>query len=296
MELASLAAIGLIGAATAYAFLRKALLSLVYALTILAVYALEAITAPFGFVVLSPITQELGVPFGLGAAPEAYTWITFAFAHGSEPHVLLNLLGLILISPRFEERIHSVRWAILFFVGGAFGALVFVLVHASQPVAGVLVGASAGIFAVFGAYGRLYPRDRVTLFLPLPGIPALPVVQVVVLFLALEMVLGVVLPSGIAWEAHAAALLFGFAVAPAVMRLPLLGRMTRLRPLTGLRDLATTPELEQVLLNAEHADLPETREAWVDKFVAGARCPRCGGPLRFRLGRLTSACGWRKAV
>src|SRR5439155_202583 len=100
---------------------------------------------------------------------------SFGDGHAAEKIALiLNLLGLILISPPLEQRIGSTRWTILFFVGGAVGAVVFLLVHLGAPV--LLVGASAGIFAVFGAYGRLYPRDRVTLFLPIPRVPSLPVV------------------------------------------------------------------------------------------------------------------------
>ena len=209
--------------------------------------------------------------------------------------MILNLFGLLLISPMFEERIGSLRWAILFFAGGALGALVFVLVHPAQQF--LLVGASAGIFGAFGAYGRLFPKERVTLFLPLPGVPAIPVIQMVVLFLALEIILGVLSPVGIAWEGHAAALAFGFAAAPAIMRLPLPGRRTpRLRSLEGLRDLASTTDLARLLDEAEHADLPETREAWLEKFIGAARCPRCGGPLRARFGRLASPCGWRRSL
>jgi len=295
VEPISIAAIAVIVAATGYAFLRRALLSLVYGVTILVVYALQGISAPFGFVIASPIAADLGLFTGPGISAAAYSWLTFEFVHGSVTHVLLNLLGLILISPTFEDRVGSLRWAILFFIGGAFGALVFVLVHASQAV--LLVGASAGILAAFGAYGRLYPRDRVTLFIPLPGMPALPVIQVVLLFLALEMVFGFLLSGGIAWEAHAGALAFGFATAPAVMRLPLPGRRSpRLRDLAGLRDLASTRDLERILDEAQRADLPETREAWIEKFVSTARCPRCGGPLRARFGRLTSECGWRRPM
>lgn len=295
MEPVSIAAITVIVLASLYAFVRKALLSLVYGVAILAVYALQVVSAPFGSVVASPITQELGLFVTPGAGPAPLSWVTFEFVHGSETHVILNLFGLLLISPMFEERIGSLRWAILFFTGGAFGAFVFVLVHTAQPF--LAVGASAGIFAAFGAYGRLFPKERVTLFLPLPGVPAIPVIQMVVLFLALEMVLGVLLPIGIAWEGHAGALVFGFAAAPAIMRLPLPGRRTpRLPSLDGLRDLAPTPELAQILDEAERADLPETREAWMEKFIGEARCPRCGGPLKARFGRLASPCGWRRAL
>lgn len=288
---ASLAAVAVIVLATVYALVRKTLLSLLYAVAILAVYALEVASSSFGFVLSSGVVRDLGLSFARGAPPAPWSWITFEFVHASELHVFLNLIGLILISPTFEERVGTIRWAIVFFAGGAVGALVFVLVHLAGPL--LLVGASAGIFAAFGAYGRLFPRDRVTLFLPIPGIPSLPVVQVVVFFLIVEMVLSVFGPPGIAWEAHAGALVFGFAAGPATMRLPLRGGRGRLASVRGLRDLATTPELRKLLDETERADLPETREAWIDAFVRSAECPRCGGPLRRGFGRIMSDCGWR---
>jgi len=291
---ASLAAIAVIVLATAYGFVRKAPLSLMFAVAILAVYALQVATSSFGFVLSSPVVSDLGLSAARGSAPAPWTWITFEFVHASETHIFLNLLGLILISPTLEERIGSGRWAIVYFVGGAVGALVFLLVHFGVTV--LLVGASAGIFAAFGAYGRLYPRDRIALFLPLPGVPSLPVIEVVVIFLALEGLLGFLGPLGIAWEAHFGALVFGFATAPFFMRIPLRGGRGRLSPVNALKDLATSPELQRIFHEAEHADLPETRDAWIESFVQTARCPRCAGPLRRRFGRITSDCGWRRRL
>ena len=294
MHPASLAAIAVIVLATAYGFVRKAPLSLMFAVAILAVYALQVATSSFGFVLSSPVVSDLGLAAARGSAPAPWTWITFEFVHASETHIFLNLLGLILISPTLEERIGSGRWAIVYFVGGAVGALVFLLVHFGVRV--LLVGASAGIFAAFGAYGRLYPRDRIALFLPLPGVPSLPVIEVVVIFLALEGLLGFLGPLGIAWEAHVGALVFGFATAPFFMRIPLRGGRGRLSPVNALKDLATSPELQRIFHEAEHADLPETRDAWIESFVQTARCPRCAGPLRRRFGRITSDCGWRRRL
>ena len=55
MELVSIAAVAVIVLATVYVFVQKALLSLVYGVAILAVYALEVVSAPFGIVAASPI-------------------------------------------------------------------------------------------------------------------------------------------------------------------------------------------------------------------------------------------------
>src|SRR3989454_1368557 len=141
-----------------------------FAVAILGVYALQVATSAFGSVLSSPVVFDLGLFAARGSPPAPWTWITFEFVHASETHIFLNLLGLILISPALEERIGSWRWAIVYFVGGAGGALVFLLVDFGGP--GLLVGASAGIFAAFGADGRLCPRDRVCPVLAVPGGPS----------------------------------------------------------------------------------------------------------------------------
>src|SRR5256712_5207524 len=151
-----------------------------FAVAILAVYALQVATSAFGSVLSSPVVFDLGLFAPRGSPPAPWTWITFEFVHASETHIFLNLLGLILISPALEERIGSWRWAIVYFVGGAVGALVFLLLHFGGPV--LLLGASAGIFAAFRAYGGLYPRGPVSPFLPLPRGPSLPVIPGVLVF------------------------------------------------------------------------------------------------------------------
>lgn len=302
MEILSDVAIAAIVVATAYAFARRALLSLAYGIAILFVFVLDVISwnlflgdPGFGF----PIVFDLALVPDLGLATRPWTWLTFQFVHGSIDHLLLNLLGLVLLSPVFEDRVGSPRWAVLFFGGGAVGAALFLALNAGART--ILLGASAGLMAVLGAFGRIYPRDRIALFLPIPGVPSLPVIHVVIGFLVLEMALSLsraVLPaSTVAWEAHVGGILFGFIAAPFVMRIPSRrGRVIPLEPLDALRDLATTPPLKAILAEAEAADLKEIRRAWIEKFVRVCTCPRCGGPLRLRLGRITSACGWRRKI
>ncbi len=291
----SLVALAVIVAAVAYAFARRALLSLTLSVAILVVFALQVLSEDW--IVLDLALIETG-----GAFSGPWTWASFQFLHAGVSHLMLNLLGMLLITPVFEERIGSARFAVLFFVGGAIGAAGFVALNLARPGL-VLVGASAGISAIFGAYGRLYPRDRVALFLPLPGVPSLHVIEVVIGFLVIETALsllpslGVGFGSNVAWQAHVIATIFGFAAAPLVLRIP--GGKARVRkaiPLAGLGDLATTAEQRSVLAEAEKADIPDLREAWIEKLVATVRCPNCGGPLRLRFGRLSSACGWKRRL
>ncbi len=291
----SYVALAVIVASVVYAFWRRALLSLTLSVAILVVFALQVLSEYLVWLDLALF--ETG---GTVSAP--WTWVSFQFLHAGVSHLMLNLLGMLLIAPVFEERIGSARFAVLFFAGGAVGAAGFLALNLSAPGV-ILVGASGGISAIFGAYGRLYPRDRIVLFLPLPGVPALPVIQVVVGFLVLETVLsvlpsfGVGFGSNVAWEAHVIATVFAFAVAPLVMRIPAgKVRMRKPTPVGGLQDLATTPELRSILAEAGSADIPELREAWIEKFAAKARCPSCGGPLRLRFGGLSSPCGWKRRL
>ncbi len=285
----SFLAVAAIILAVAYAFLRKALLTLALGVAILFVFALEVASQRL-------VIDDLGLYTVGGTWSAPWTWVTFQFVHASWDHILLNLVAMLFIAPAFEERVGSLRFAVLFFVGGAVGAAGFLLLNLAQNP--FLVGASAGISAVFGAYGRLFPREKVQLFLPIPGVPTLPVIEVVIGFLVLETALSLfsawVGLGSVAWQAHVIAIVFGFAGAPLVLRVPSrAGKSSRLPSVGGLPALATTPELTRILTEAEASDLPEVRQAWIEKFVATARCPRCGGALRLRHGRLSSPCGWR---
>lgn len=288
MDILSWAAIATIAAATVYAYLRKALLSLTYAIAVLVVYAFQAIEPLVAF--------DLGLLSGPGLTPEPWTWVTFQFVHGSIAHLLLNLMGFVFLSPVFEERVGSLAWGVLFVAGGAVGAAFSIALAGDRTF--LLVGASAGLLAILGGYARLYRRERVSLFIPLRGVPTLPILYVVIGFFVIQTVLSLVQPTGlrgIAWEAHVGGLALGFAAAPLATRLaPARGRQVRPAHLEDFRDLAVTPELRRVLEEAERADLPEVRQAWLERFVRTARCPRCAGPLRWAWGSLRSDCGWRR--
>ncbi len=293
----SYVAMAVMAGSVVYSYWRKALLTFTLVFACTAVFALEIVSNDAIWVDLA-LYRLLFVPPVLSPP---WTLLTYQFIHANLSHLLLNVLAMIFIAPVFEDRIGSLRFGVIYFVGGVLGGAGFLLLNLSQSV--TLIGASASISAIFGAYGRLYPRDRVTLFLPIPGMPSFRVIDVVIGFILLETVLsllpdflggGLGVLSGIAWQAHVIGAAFGFAAAPLVMRIP----SKRLRPLKKIsfaswRSLATTPELRGILEEAERADLPEIREAWLEKFVAAMRCPQCGGPVKRSFGRLTSPCGWK---
>jgi hypothetical protein len=166
----------------------------------------------------------------------------------------------------------------------------------------VLVGASGALSAVFGALGRLYPRERIAMWIPIPvpvPFPPQPVIYWVVGFIVVQFVLWAVNPlSGIAWEAHVAGLAFGFALAPAVMRIPRrkVGERTRVRDFSVLKPLAVGRELDEVYGMLAKETLPEAQDAWLERFAAKAACPRCGKPMRYRRGALRSECGWKLRI
>ncbi len=302
---ASWVAIAVIAGCLLYSYWRKALLTFTITVACCIVYGLEVATSNAIWIDLSlyhnvPYLVFFSPGVALVALPPLsapWTFVTYQFVHASIQHLLFNVLAFILIAPVFEERIGSFRFGVLYFVGGVVGAAGFLLLNFSSGV--ILVGASGSISAIFGGYGRLYPRDRITLFFPLPGLPSFRVIDVVIGFLVLETVLSffggsVPFLGAVAWEAHVIAMAFGLAAAPLVMRIPV-GRAKPLRKMSfeSLRALATTPELRAILEEVEKADIPEIRDAWVEKFVRAMRCPNCGGPVKKSFGRLSSDCGWR---
>lgn len=289
----SYVAMAAIVGAVLYSYWKKALLTFTIVFACAIVFALEVMSDDR---IWADLALYRFTFFGSAVSPP-WTLVTYQFVHAGLTHLLFNVLALIFIAPVFEDRIGSLRFGVLYFVGGVVGGGGFLLLNLSRSV--ILVGASASISAIFGAYGRLYPRDRIQLFLPLPGLPAFRVIDIVIAFLVLETALSVLGGAfgplaGVAWQAHVIGMAFGFAAAPLAMRIP----SKRSRPLKKIsfaswRSLATTPELRGILEEAERADLPEIRDAWLEKLVRAMRCPQCGGPVKRSFGRLTSPCGWK---
>ncbi len=279
-----------IPAAVAYAWARKAPLSLTFTVAVIWIFLVLAAAAAFARETAGRAFLDLAFSRIDSVSSGPWTWITSLFTHASFLHLLSNLIFLVTFAPLVEERIGTLRFGVLYLAGGLFATLVFALLHL-EGTGYVLLGASGALSAVFGAFGRLYPRERIRLwiFVPLPPTPA---ITLVLGFVVLQLLLQPLLP-GIAWEAHIAGVAFGFAVAPAILRLQAPRKAMRLQDVAALRPLAIGRDLEEAYSHLEEETFPEARRAWLERFTSRARCPRCDGPLRLRGSTISSTCGWK---
>lgn len=93
-----------------------------------------------------------------------WTVVTYSLVHGDPWALALNLFMLLAFGPRVEERWGTKAFTVFYVwcvVGGAVTYAVFA--HA-----GVLAGATAGVFGVMLAYTWLWPREVLYLFGILP--------------------------------------------------------------------------------------------------------------------------------
>jgi membrane associated rhomboid family serine protease len=138
------------------------------------------------------------LPIGGGMAcvvdAEPVNWltpITSMFLHGSWAHLLGNGLFLWVFGNNIEDSMGRLRFLAFYLVCGLAGAAAQVAVDPASPVP--VVGASAAISGVMGAYLVLYPRVRVNMlfiFVIIFKVIPLPAWAVLIYWLVLQ-VLGV---------------------------------------------------------------------------------------------------------
>ena len=95
---------------------------------------------------------------GLGAAytpciveeGETYRIFTSMFLHFGIEHLINNMLVLFVLGSRLERVIGSLRFAVIYFLGGIAGNVVSLLYDLKQGETAVSAGASGAVFAVMG--------------------------------------------------------------------------------------------------------------------------------------------------
>ncbi|MEQ8674014.1 MAG: rhomboid family intramembrane serine protease [Aggregatilineales bacterium] len=79
---------------------------------------------------------------------EFHRLLTAMFMHGSLTHLAFNMLSLYVIGQTVERFFGSIRFALIYFLGGLAGSVLSVLINAPEVNS---VGASGAIFAIVGA-------------------------------------------------------------------------------------------------------------------------------------------------
>ena len=93
-----------------------------------------------------------------------WTIISYAFIHQRLFHILSNLLVLYYIGNLFLNFYSKKQFVNIYFLGGVFGAVLFLLYYyLANTIGGPLVGASAAVTAIFVAIATKIPRYAIQL-------------------------------------------------------------------------------------------------------------------------------------
>ena len=103
-----------------------------------------------------------------GIIAEPLTLITYQFMHGGWMHLLGNMIFLWVFADNIEDAFGYFGFALFYVLCGIAGALAHIMMQPNSP--SPLIGASAAVSGVIGAYILLYPHARIWViaFLPIP--------------------------------------------------------------------------------------------------------------------------------
>lgn len=150
----------------------------------------------------SPVTNAL-VFFGPFTPSQPWRLITALFVHsqGSLLHILFNMFSLFIFGPLLEGALGRARFLALYLISGLGGSVAVLLLAPITPV----VGASGAIFGLLGAYFVIQRR--------LGGNN----IQLLIV-IGLNLVIGFLPGTNIAWQAHLGGLVVGCGVALVYLR------------------------------------------------------------------------------
>jgi membrane associated rhomboid family serine protease len=154
--------------------------------------------------------------------PQVFQFFSYQFLHGGWLHLIFNMLFLWVFGNAVEDRLGKATYLGFYLAGGVLAGLGHVL---TEPLP--VLGASGSVAGVTGAYLALFPLARVTVvvwffiitFLELPSL-------LVILFYVGWNVFSQFLGGGgnVAYTAHLAGYLYGFALGMGLLLSRLLSR------------------------------------------------------------------------
>jgi membrane associated rhomboid family serine protease len=148
--------------------------------------------------------------------PSLLRLFTALFIHLAWLHLLGNLLFLVIFGLPAERALGSLRFLLLFVLGGIVANLVGAL--SLTGVRSPIIGCSGAVSAVLGTYIALFPRARLGLVLPLGlylEFVRVPAFLLIGIWVLLQLLFSYAGPSygAVVWWTHIAGFLFGVAFA-----------------------------------------------------------------------------------
>lgn len=162
---------------------------------------------------------------GAGGLLDILPWtspVSYIFLHGDWLHLIMNMAFLLALGSGVEQRLGWRRFLVFYLITGVLalsGTMLMVLLSDGRDTV-LVVGASGAISGLFGAACRFlfgnrvgWTRNRLLLRLG-PGL------TVLIVFVAINLIFALFSsdPFGgmrtVAWEAHLAGLLIGYAIYP----------------------------------------------------------------------------------
>lgn len=126
--------------------------------------------------------------------------LSYAFLHGSVPHLLLNMIGLYMFGSEIERLFGLRRYLVYYVVSAAAAAFAQLAVAAWSDSFYPTVGASGAVFGLLFAFARYFPHRKILLLFPPIPMPAWIFVLV---YAGIELFLGVTgTQAGVAHFAH----------------------------------------------------------------------------------------------
>lgn len=171
----------------------------------------------FFFTVLSPSTDFILDTFGTSGVEifekgRIHTLLTGMFLHLSLLHLLGNMWFLFVFGRHVEDQLGKAKFILLFLVAGIVGFMAHLLVSLGDTR--LVVGSSAAVSGVLGAYLFLFPKNKIRSFFLIIVYPlffTLPAWTYLIIWLGLQGFYST-FASSVAYVAHIAGFIAGYAL------------------------------------------------------------------------------------
>ncbi|HHL31507.1 MAG TPA: rhomboid family intramembrane serine protease [Oceanospirillales bacterium] len=142
--------------------------------------------------------------------------IAALFLHGSWQHWAGNMILFLIIALPLEKKVGGFWFVLIYFISG-FAANVSSIYQLSDS-SHYLLGASAAVSGLLGAWLLLFPKQKISVIIPI-GLyfqkAKLPVLLLALIWLSIQLILQITSQDGfpIVWGAHIVGFIIGFLVA-----------------------------------------------------------------------------------